>query len=115
MTSTETAIRRNVGGRPLGDEERRKRLHKSYVDAIGVNNLTPRLNELISSAVELTCLAAKARRFLNDVEMTPNRQLALVRLEGGAAAAVARLNAAAPRSAPARIDAISTIADDVDA
>jgi len=103
MTSTETA-HRNVGGRPLGDQERRKRLRESYIASIGAHKITPQISELISAAVDLVSLAARARRFLDGKELTRDRLMAITRLEGAAARAVARL------PIPTRISTIADVA-----
>jgi hypothetical protein len=75
----------------------------SYINAIGVDNLTPAITEAILSAVELTVMAAEVRRKLAKAgPASPDDLLALVRIENAAARAVARLP----------VTTISTVADD---
>jgi hypothetical protein len=74
----------------------------SYINAVGVENLTPAISEAILSAVELTCLAAEVRSKVAKAGAgTSEDLLALVRIENAAARAVARLP----------VTSISTVAD----
>jgi hypothetical protein len=75
----------------------------SYINRVGVDNLTAEISEAILAAVELTCLAAEARERIEKAgEPSENQMLALVRIEGAAARAVARLNALMPAASLAR-------------
>jgi hypothetical protein len=108
-TMTDTSItshEKGRAGRPLSPANRRARLRKSYIDAIGVQNLTPALSEAILAAVELTCLAAEVRTKIAKAGTgTAEDLMALVRIENAASRAVARLP----------VTSITTVAADVTA
>jgi hypothetical protein len=91
-TSLVTAHEQGRAGRPLSANQRRARLRMSYINAIGVENLTPEITEAILTAVELTVMAAEVRRKVAKAGApTPDDLLSLVRIENAAARAVARL------------------------
>jgi hypothetical protein len=99
-----TAHELGRAGRPMSPATRRSKLRMEYINAIGVENLTPSISEAILSAVELTSMAAEQRaKIAKAGAASPDDLLAVVRLENAAARAVARLNLPAPT-------AISTIA-----
>ena len=95
MTDTSTTAHdQGRAGRPPSPATRRSRLRMSYINAIGVENLTPAITEGILAAVELTCLAAEQRtKVTKSGAVTADDLLAVVRLEN--AASRARLNLAA--------------------
>jgi hypothetical protein len=87
-----TAHEQGRAGRPLSPAARRSRLRMSYIQSIGVENLTPEITEAILTAVELTVMAAEVRRKVAKAGApTPDDLLSLVRIENAAARAVARL------------------------
>jgi hypothetical protein len=91
MTSTEI-VHRNVGGRPLSANERRKRLRVDILNRIGVENLSAFKSEQILAATELTVMAWQARQDINRRGKTSAAELAsLVKLENAVARAQRRL------------------------
>jgi hypothetical protein len=110
MTDTNiTAHERARAGRPLGPQQRRKRLRMHYIKQIGVENLDPVVSEQVLAAVELVCMAAEQRaKVTRSGAASADDLLAIVRLENAAARAVARLGLPAPRGAgPAPLDTIT--------
>ena len=97
-----TANEQGRAGRPLSPAKRRSRLRMHYIRAIGVENLTPPITEMILAAIELTCMAAEQRaKITKRGAATAEELLAVVRLENAASRAVARLP----------VTGISTVAD----
>jgi hypothetical protein len=91
-TTTTTANEQGRAGRPLSPAKRRSRLRLHYIRAIGVENLTPPISEMILAAIELICMAAEQRaRISKTGAATAEQLLAVVRLENAASRAVARL------------------------
>jgi hypothetical protein len=87
-----TAHEKGKAGRPPSSATRRAKLRKEYIDAIGVENLTPALTEAILAAVELTVMAAEVRAKISRAGAgTAEDLMALVRIENAASRAVARL------------------------
>jgi hypothetical protein len=91
--ATVTAHEQGRAGRPLSPAQRRARLRMSYINAIGVDNLTPEITEAILTAVELTVMAAEVRRKVAKAGGQPTNDdlLAMVRIENAASRAIARL------------------------
>jgi hypothetical protein len=93
MTDTTiTSHEKGRAGRPPSPATRRAKLRKSYIDAIGVENLTPALTEAILAAVELTVMASEVRAKIAKAGTgTAEDLMALVRIENAASRAIARL------------------------
>jgi hypothetical protein len=92
MTDTSvTSHEKGKAGRPLSAANRRARLRKSYIEAVGVENLTPALSEAILSAVDLTIMAADLRTQIAKSGGTSEDLMALVRLENAVNRAITRL------------------------
>jgi len=110
MTDTHiTAHERARAGRPLGPQQRRKRLRMHYINQIGVENLDPVISEQVLAAVELVCMAAEQRaKVTKSGPASADDLLAIVRLENAAARAVARLGLPALRGAAVQPETIDT-------
>jgi hypothetical protein len=105
MTDTTiTAHETGKAGRPLSPANRRARLRLEYINAIGPSNLTPAISEAISSAAELTVMAAEVRSKVAKAGGGSTKDLlALIEIENAVSRAIARLPLPAPTN-------ISTVA-----
>jgi hypothetical protein len=91
-TSQITAHERGRAGRPLSAAGRRSRLRMFYINAIGLDSITPPVAEAILAAVELQMMAAEQRaKVTKSGAASAEDLLAVVRLENAASRAVARL------------------------
>jgi hypothetical protein len=87
-----TANELGKAGRPLSSAARRSRLRLHFIQAIGLDNITPAISESILAAVELTVMAADIRKKVSKaLDVTAEDLTAMIRIENSAARAVQRL------------------------